>query len=271
MKRLVKNLLITLSSNSRFQRLLEHNVTFSQYLMGIGAGSSPDSSGEKVLVLRLKQQYSTTKQPLCIFDVGANKGQFLSLIVQGLQGIPFYLHAFEPSQHTYNILSENAKGYSNLLLNNFGLGKQSGEFELFYNEIGSGLASLSKRKLDHFGIDFKHTERVRIETLDDYCRNQKVENIDFLKLDVEGHELDVLQGGLQMFRDRRIKMLSFEFGGCNIDSRTYFQDFWYFFNENGMNNIFRIAPSGYLVPIQQYKEDMSNFAQQISLCCKVEC
>jgi len=156
-------------------------------------------------------------------------------------------------------LSDNAKGYSNVRLNNFGLGKESGEFELFYNEIGSGLASLSKRRLDHFGIDFRYSEKVRIETLDDYCWNQKVQNIDLLKLDVEGHELDVLQGGIQMFQGKRIRMVSFEFGGCNIDTRTYFQDFWYFFQENRMARIFRITPSGHLVPIPQYKEVYEQF------------
>jgi FkbM family methyltransferase len=258
-KQLLKNLLLSLSHNSRFQRLLERNVNFSQTLMGIGAGSFPDSSGEEVLVLKLEERYATTKQPLCIFDVGANKGQFLSLIVQGLQSTPFCLHAFEPSENTYKILSENARGYSDLFLNNSGLGKQSGECELFYDEKGSGLASLSKRELGHFGIDFKYSERVTIETLDDYCRSRKVEHIDCLKLDVEGHELDVLQGGRQMFRDRKITMLSFEFGGCNIDSRTYFQDFWHFFRENGMKSIFRIAPSGCLVPLKQYKEEYEQF------------
>lgn len=184
MKRLIQNLLNSLSSNARFQRILERNVTLSQYLMGIGSGSGVDSSGETVLVNKLKQLNAKTGQSLCVFDVGSNKGQFLSLIVGGLQDIPFYVHAFEPSQHTFDSLSDNAKGYSNVQLNNFGLGKESGEFELFYDEIGSGLASLSKRRLDHFGIDFRYSENVRIETLDDYCRNQKVQNIDLIKLDV---------------------------------------------------------------------------------------
>jgi FkbM family methyltransferase len=259
MKRLVKNLLITLSGNARFQRLLQKNVLVSQYLMGIGSGSGVDSSGETVLVQRLRQLSAQTQQPLCVFDVGANKGDFLRLIVSGLQGLPFCAHAFEPSQYTFKMLSENAKGYSNTLLNNFGLGKQSGEFELFYDEVGSGLASLSRRRLDQLKIEFKHSEKVRIETLDDYCRQRRVQGIDLLKLDVEGHELDVLQGGVQMFLDQRIRMVSFEFGGCNIDSRTFFQDFWYFCKEHGMGSLFRMTPSGFLVPLQQYNEMYEQF------------
>jgi FkbM family methyltransferase len=227
--------------------------------MGIGSGSAPESSGENVLVEKLKQQYAIARQPLVIFDVGSNKGQFLNLIMQGLQSIPFYVHAFEPSQPTYGILYNNFKDSVNFLLNNFGLGRQSGEFELFYDEVGSGSASLSKRRLDHFGIDFRHSEKVTIQVLDEYCSRQGVQSIDLLKLDVEGHELDVLKGGLRMFRERRIRMVSFEFGGCNIDTRTYFQDFWYFFRENGMNKIYRITPSGHLVHLPQYKEVYEQF------------
>jgi len=259
MKRWLRTVLINLSRSTRFQRLLEQNVTFSQYLMGIGSGSGVDSSGEMVLVQKLRQLYAKTGRSLCVFDVGSNKGQFLSLIVSGLQGTQFYVHAFEPSQHTYEILYSNFKDRPNLFLNNFGLGRERGQFELFYDEIGSGLASLSKRRLDHFGIAFKFSEKVTIQALDDYCKKQGVETIDLLKLDVEGHELDVLTGGSQMFRERRIRMVSFEFGGCNIDSRTYFQDFWYFFQDNRMSRIYRITPSGHSVSIPQYKEVYEQF------------
>jgi hypothetical protein len=62
-----------------------------------------------------------------------------------------------------------------------------------------------------------------------------------------------------MFGDRKIRMVSFEFGGCNIDSRTYFQDFYYFFRDHGMKEIFRITPSGYLVPIHDYREIYEQF------------
>lgn len=254
MKQFIKNLIIKLSGNARIQRFLDWNAVRSQYLMGIGSGSSPDSSGEQVLVEKLKQQYAETSLPLCIFDVGANRGQFLVQIESGLQDIAFHIHAFEPSKHTYNLLCDNVKAYSNVTLNNLGFGKQAGDFELFYNQAGSGLASLYKRRLNHLGIYFDYSEKVKIDTLDNYCIGHRVQSIDLLKLDVEGHEFDVLQGGIQMFNQRRVKIVSFEFGGCNIDSRTYFKDFYIFFKEMGMEKMFRITPSGYLDPIYQYKE-----------------
>lgn len=44
-----------------------------------------------------------------------------------------------------------------------------------------------------------------------------------------------------MFERGAIDRVTFEFGGCNIDTRTYFQDYWYFFKTFGFR-VFRITP-----------------------------
>jgi len=251
-------LLNRLSSSARLQRLLQRNIVLSQYLIGIGSGAPVGPSGEAVLVQKLKELQTPTR-PLCIFDVGANKGEFVSLIAQGLEGVPFQIHAFEPSRHTYQVLRENFGHSRTVIPNHCGLGKEAGECELFYDRPGSGLASLYRRKLDHYGIDLRASETVRIDTLDNYCQSGAVEFIDLLKLDVEGHEMDVLKGARRMFREQRIAMVSFEFGGCNIDSRTYFRDFYFFFHDVGMDRIFRILPSGGLMPIREYHERHEQF------------
>ena len=49
-----------------------------------------------------------------------------------------------------------------------------------------------------------------------------------------------------------INVIQFEFGGCNIDTKTFFQDFWYFFEERGFD-LFRISPFG-LIHITKYRE-----------------
>lgn len=254
MKNYFKKLLIQWSGNDRFQRLLAKNVEFSQYLMGIGSGTDVAASGEKVIVQKLRQQYAKAGSPLCVFDVGANQGQFLHLMQAGLQGIPAVFHAFEPGKGTFQILVEKTRGFTNLQLNNCALGNRNAAVELYYNEPGSGLASLSKRRLEHFGIKFELAETVQLMTLDEYCVQNAIEKIDLLKLDVEGHEFDVLQGSVETFRSNKVQALTFEFGGSNIDSRTYFQDFWYLLQEYRMKSVFRITPSGYLARIREYRE-----------------
>lgn len=254
----IKNLAINICGHKLSQTLLEKNVAYSHYLMGIGAGSSVVFSGEKVILKLLGKMYIEKNRSLCVFDVGTNKGQFLSLIISGLGNIPFVAHSFEPSLHTYKLLSENIISRENVYLNNFGLGKKTGYYTLYYDNIGSGSASLTRRRLSHIGVEFKYSELVRIDTIDNYCLTNGIREIDFLKLDVEGHELDVLAGAEKMVEENRIKMISFEFGGCNIDTRTFFQDFWYFFKGIGMY-IYRITPSGRLVKIEKYKELYEQF------------
>ncbi len=71
-----------------------------------------------------------------------------------------------------------------------------------------------------------------------------------LKMDVEGHELEVLLGSTQLLDN--IEIIQFEMGGTNISSRTYFLDFWLFFRDKPFN-LYRVGPRG-LHRIDSYSE-----------------
>jgi hypothetical protein len=90
-----------------------------------------------------------------------------------------------------------------------------------------------------------------MRTLDEYCREKNISRIDFLKLDVEGHELKALAGAKEMLSAGKIDRIQFEFGGCDIDSRSFFQDFFYLLQNR--YDIFRILKNG-LRPIKKYEE-----------------
>ena len=76
-----------------------------------------------------------------------------------------------------------------------------------------------------------------------------------LKLDVEGHELSALSGATETLK--QIELVQFEFGGGNIDSHTYFQDFWYFF-KNLDFDLYRLTPRGPVV-VNEYTELLEVF------------
>lgn len=229
----------------------------AQYLQGIGAGTDIASSGERTVFEQLLWR-SHWGERISIFDVGANRGQFLHLARCSLEGRDFTVHCFEPARRTFELLRESAARLPDTILNNCGLGREPGEFDLYYDAAGSGLASLTKRELAHFGVEMAHSEKVRIATLDAYCAGHGIERIDLLKIDVEGHELDVLHGARRMFAQSAIGMVLFEFGGCNIDTRTFFQDFYRFFAERNMH-ISRITPAGTLFELETYSEALEQF------------
>jgi len=96
-------------------------------------------------------------------------------------------------------------------------------------------------------LEFEHSEEVPLTTLDELLQGAST---DLLKLDVEGRELDVLKGAASTVS--KVSVIQFEFGGCNIDTRSYFQDFWYLLTEQGFG-IWRLGPHG-LQRVPNYSE-----------------
>jgi len=244
----IKRALSKFAGRSFVQGCLERNIRISQYLTGIGSGSDVSSSGEAAIIGLLKRRCSP---PYCIFDVGANKGQFLRLILQNVNVADVFIHCFEPGKETFRSLEESTARmdhFGHIELNNVGIGSAPGYATLHYDESGSELASLTKRRLEHFGIEFSGSESVRIATIDSYCVEHAITRIHLLKLDIEGHELDALEGARTMLEARAIDVVAFEFGGCNIDTRIFFRDFWYLFSRFQMD-IYRVTPSCFLTKI----------------------
>ncbi|MAY82991.1 MAG: methyltransferase FkbM [Flavobacteriales bacterium] len=223
--------------------------------MNIGKGSFNDESGEENAIRYINKQFDGVDD-LMIFDVGANVGHY-SILLNKHIGEKAMIHAFEPSKRTFDKLQSNVGDLNNIVPHNFGLGNEQSKQTLYTNTEGSGLASVYKRNLDHINIDMNQSEDIVISTLDSFCDENKISHIHFLKLDVEGHELKVLEGAAKMLRSASIDFIQFEFGGCNIDSRTYFQDFYYLLKDNF--NLYRIVKDG-LFPISRYSEMYEAFS-----------
>lgn len=161
--------------------------------------------------------------PQCrvIFDVGANVGDWTSLALE-IQRDASY-HCFEPSVPTFALLKERAFP-SSVRRNAFGLSDAAEQRKMFVYAEGLGSNSLYFRT----GLETTQEleETVSLRTIDDYCAEQKIDAIDFMKIDVEGHELSVLRGARQMLTEERIGLIQFEYGGCYVASRTLLKDIW---------------------------------------------
>ena len=220
-------------------------ILIGVFQQSIGFGYDSGLSSEVVRFSREAQKFSI-KNPV-VLDVGANIGSWANEYNSQVKDCVIY--AFEPSRETYLSLVEATKGMPNINVYQFGLGNSNNSQKLYYDEEKSGMASLSKRDLRHRGVEFEKSENVRVVRLDSFLEENSIKP-DFIKIDVEGHELAVLEGLGDYINS--LKVIQFEFGGTDIDSRTFFQDFWHFFEEKPFD-LFRLTPRG-KVQVDSYRE-----------------
>lgn len=188
--------------------------------------------------------------PKTVFDIGANRGLWTAQLLSHHANAT--VHAFEPQPVCNARLREQYASFPNVHIHNNAVSNASGVFKLYFDRAGSGLASLSKRELSHLGIDFQKSIDVSTVVLDDFLAANQIGPIDILKLDVEGHEMAAFEG-LKRTLDGPAppRVIQFEFGGCNIDTRTFFRDFYLRFEARYA--IYRQTPFG-LSRLKRYVE-----------------
>jgi len=202
----------------------------------------------------VKKEFSSassffSKSPSLCIDIGGNKGLYTEEILRRFHQCKVVV--FEPSLSNSNLLHSKFSENANVAIEQKAVSNFNGETTLYSDSDGSGLASLTKRRLEHFDIAFEHVEMITVIRFEDYWKSELGSaNIDIVKLDIEGHELDALNSFGEALKF--INVIQFEFGGCNIDTRTFWQDFWYFFTENNFD-LYRITPFG-KTKIKKYRE-----------------
>ncbi|MDF3027780.1 MAG: methyltransferase FkbM family [Fluviicola sp.] len=148
-----------------------------------------------------------------IFDIGANIGQTAFNIYhsQTRKELNPLIYAFEPYPQTFD------KFESNINLNNkitgvraynLGLGDQKGTLQMAkHSPSNSGATRMT--------ADTQNSVSVSVTSLDEFVSEQKIPRIDFIKIDVEGYELQVLKGAMQSIRQFR-PALVFEYSVENM-------------------------------------------------------
>lgn len=206
-------------------------------------------SGENFLISNILPKYIPTNKKALIFDVGANIGTYSSNLASIFSNSTIY--SFEPNINTFNLLRKNVEKLNNIISINIGLSdvKIESEIYTYLNDLNSEHASLYKEVFSDLHKDKSITSvKIELERLDEFCNNYNIDYIDFLKIDTEGNELDVLKGGIQMINEGRVKLIQFEFNEMNIISRVFLKDFYEVLKDY---KIYRLSEKQ-LIPLYQY-------------------
>lgn len=206
----------------------------------------PVKNGEQ----RFLQHMIAGKAQPVVFDVGANKGDWTAAALS--VNAAARIHAFEPFPESYQGLV--ARGFpANVTCVNQGMGAFKGNKTLY------AYADHSTHNTLHARYDTAYTDSVEIaiNTLESYCDEHSVSYIDFLKIDTEGNDYEVLQGAQSLIDTQRIGAIQFEYGHLYIGARRYLKDFFDLLEPNGYQ-IYRVMPK-HLAPLKAYHHSFENF------------
>ena len=139
---------------------------------------------------------------MVVLDIGAHHGLY-TLLASGLVGARGKVFAFEPSDRERKALSLHTilNRCKNVQVFSLALGKETTEADLYVVDASSGGCN-SLRPPASDVLATSYPQRVHVVRLDDQLALLKIDHVDFMKLDVEGGELAVLQGAQQLLARR---------------------------------------------------------------------
>ena len=171
--------------NSASKENAQNNITMAGFLNDhISLKIIIDGWFEKRELNALKSFFSQGhfSKALCL-DIGANIGNhslFFSTIFNKVI-------AFEPYEKAFDLLKINSSQVDNIQVNNFGFSDASRELpaQIVFGNIGATSIVSSPEQSNTI---------LKVETLDSFVKENSLEGISFIKIDVEGHEYSVLVG-----------------------------------------------------------------------------
>ena len=196
-----------------------------------------------------------------VFDIGAQIGRWTQTVLAAVPNAQLYL--FEPVQDNHQHLQKliTAKPpQATLRIEKLAVGRQR-EQRTFYNyHDSSEWGSLYRRSEgieQQYGMTTPTESLLETVSLDEYCGELNISKIDFLKIDTEGGELDILKGARGLLQSQKIGVIQFEYGGCWSDSNIKLETAFNWLNQLGYQ-LFKILPTG-LLKLEKFTANLENY------------
>lgn len=147
----------------------------------------------------LEDQKKMLQDANVIFDVGAHVGQSAEAYQKLYPNAQIW--AFEPAPQNFDRLQRRFAGSDKIHPVNIGLGDLPGK-QPFYLAKGSQVNSMLVRK-----DRASQAIEIRTDTIDGFCAQNSIRNIDILKADIEGMEAKLFAGAAEMFRKKAVRLV----------------------------------------------------------------
>lgn len=145
-------------------------------------------------------------EPTVIFDVGANVGQSAEVFLDVYPAAKVY--CFEPVAASFHALRETlAEKAGQVEFHQLAMGAERGQARITTSGTGTCATMMTPAK-----AAYQQSERIRVDTLDEFCTDAGITRIDYLKIDTEGNDLNVLRGAEHLLGDGAVAVVEVEAG-----------------------------------------------------------
>lgn len=226
-------------SGSRFGRFLaRHARGYLDYYRNV-ENYDMARNGERWLLTRAAKIFQGRK--ICVFDVGANYGEWSRIAMDLLPQAHIYAFEMIPEfQEAVRSLEQGGR----LTMLPFGLSDQQAEREVF--RVGGG----GKMIPNPFSKKKPEPVRALLTTADEVMREHALTNVEMVKIDTDGHEIAVLAGMAHTLATRPPSIIQFEYSRYTLLHRYYLKDAYDLLGSHGYK-IGRLLPKG--VAFAKYK------------------
>ncbi len=210
-------------------------------------------SGEAIAMKEILNNIS--HQKIVFFDIGGNEGNFSKEVLKIVQeqSKEVSLHIFEPQPKCLETLRKVFQNDARVTINPVALSNEKGEATFYTNYEGSTWGSLVKR--EKWGV--VNPTVVPTDTLDNYIAQHAIQKIDYLKVDVEGNEMQVLKGAETSISKKMIKNIQFEYGGTFQDANSTLKEVFDFLLP--FYTIYKIVDDGSMLVNETFTSDMEDY------------
>lgn len=148
-----------------------------------------------------KRNFSLVNNCPVIFDIGANIGQSVFWFHKEFPKSDIY--AFEPFPVTYKTLLKNIPKNKSIVAFNCGISNRNANMNVKPYSKNEGTAKIEE-------TSSKDGIVIECKTIDAFVRDNKIEMVDIIKIDTEGHEILVIDGARELLSNGRVKNIIIE-------------------------------------------------------------